>query len=79
MGGLALDNTHAFTMGSLSFGHNGTVIDYPLLGMTDAVADTDSEHLFRHLLGHLDLTSVHVVCGHREQAAMTARRQSHPS
>lgn len=54
MGGLTLENTHPFTMGSLSFGHNGTVIDYPLLGVTDAVGDTDSEHLFRHLVAHLD-------------------------
>ena len=49
-----LENTHPFTMDSLSFGHNGTVIDYPLLGVTDAVGDTDSEHLFRHLVAHLD-------------------------
>ncbi len=54
MGGLALENTHPFTTGSLSFGHNGTVIDYPLLGVTDTVGDTDSEHLFRHLLAELD-------------------------
>lgn len=54
VGGLTLENTHPFTMGSLSFGHNGTVIDYPLLGVTDAVGDTDSEHLFRHLVAHLD-------------------------
>ncbi len=54
MGGLTLENTHPFTMGSLSFGHNGTVIDYPLLGVTDAVGDTDSEHLFRHLVARLD-------------------------
>jgi hypothetical protein len=30
------------------------VIDYPRLGVTDTVGETDSEHLFRYLLAHLD-------------------------
>jgi len=42
VGGLALENTHPFTLGSLSFGHNGTVIDYPLLEIEDVAGDTDS-------------------------------------
>jgi predicted glutamine amidotransferase len=54
LGGLSLENTHPFTFGSLSFGHNGTVIDYPRLGITDAQGDTDSEHLFRYLVAHFD-------------------------
>ena len=54
VGGLTLENTHPFTLGGLSFGHNGTVIDYPLLGVTDARGETDSEHLFRYLVAHFD-------------------------
>jgi glutamine amidotransferase len=54
VGGLTMENTHPFTMGSLSFGHNGTVIDYPLLGVTDAEGETDSEHMFRYLVAHFD-------------------------
>jgi predicted glutamine amidotransferase len=54
VGGLTPENTHPFTMGSLSFGHNGTVIDYPRLGVEDAVGETDSEHLFRYLLANFD-------------------------
>jgi len=54
VGGLTLENTHPFTFGSLSFGHNGTVIDYPRLGVTDAEGETDSEHLFRYLVAHFD-------------------------
>ena len=54
VGGLALENTHPFTLGSLSFGHNGTVIDYPLLEIEDVAGDTDSEHLFRYLVAHFE-------------------------
>ena len=31
MGGLALENTHPFCLGSYSFGHNGTILRYPRL------------------------------------------------
>lgn len=54
VGGLTLENTHPFTFGGLSFGHNGTVIDYPRLGVTDARGESDSEHLFRYLVAHFD-------------------------
>ena len=54
VGGLTLENTHPFTFGALSFGHNGTVIDYPRLGVTDARGESDSEHLFRYLVAHFD-------------------------
>jgi predicted glutamine amidotransferase len=54
VGGLTLENTHPFTLGSLSFGHNGTVIDYPQLGADGAEGETDSEHLFRYLVEHFD-------------------------
>ncbi len=54
VGGLTLENTHPFTLGGLSFGHNGTVIDYPLLGVDGARGETDSEHLFRYLVANFD-------------------------
>ena len=31
MGGLTLENTHPFCLGSYSFGHNGTILRYPRL------------------------------------------------
>jgi predicted glutamine amidotransferase len=53
MGGLALENTHPFTLGTYSFSHNGTVVRYPRLLEHERagapLGDTDSEHLF-HLL-----------------------------
>jgi predicted glutamine amidotransferase len=58
VGGLSLENTHPFTMGPYSFCHNGTIIDYPLLGMDGAHGDTDSEHFFRLLMSRLDLRDV---------------------
>ena len=54
VGGLTPENTHPFTLGSYSFGHNGTVIDYPLLGAEGVQGQTDSEHLFRYLMMHFD-------------------------
>jgi len=54
MGGLSPENTHPFVIGRHSFGHNGTIIDYPLLGVTGARGDTDSEHFFRLLMDRLD-------------------------
>jgi glutamine amidotransferase len=55
MGGLSLANTHPFVLGPYSFGHNGTIIDYPVLGVSGAEGDTDSEHFFRLLMSRLDL------------------------
>jgi predicted glutamine amidotransferase len=57
MGGLALANTHPFTLGSYSFGHNGTILRYPRLLEPDVKAplgDTDSEAFFNFLMARYD-------------------------
>jgi predicted glutamine amidotransferase len=57
MGGLAEENTHPFCMGNYSFGHNGTVIEYPRLlgdGVRKPVGQTDSELLFNFLMRDYD-------------------------
>jgi len=57
MGGLSLVNTHPFTLGSYSFGHNGTIVRYPRLlgaGVSAPVGDTDSEHFFNLLMSAYD-------------------------
>ena len=54
MGGLALENTHPFCLGSYSFGHNGTILRYPRLlehpSVTAPNGDTDSEAFFNFLM-----------------------------
>ncbi|MEA2331245.1 MAG: hypothetical protein QOH58_1383 [Thermoleophilaceae bacterium] len=54
MGGLALENTHPFCLGSHSFGHNGTILRYPRLLEDPRVerpqGDTDSEAFFNFLM-----------------------------
>jgi predicted glutamine amidotransferase len=54
MGGLALENTHPFCLGSYSLGHNGTILRYPRLLEHPSVArpsgDTDSEAFFNFLM-----------------------------
>ena len=54
MGGLALENTHPFCLGSYSFGHNGTILRYPRLLQHPSVTlpngDTDSEAFFNFLM-----------------------------
>jgi predicted glutamine amidotransferase len=58
MGGLALENTHPFTLGSYSFGHNGTILRYPRLlehpSVTPPNGDTDSEAFFNFLMTTYD-------------------------
>jgi predicted glutamine amidotransferase len=57
MGGLAEENTHPFCLGSYSFGHNGTVLEYPCLledGVRRPAGQTDSEHLFNFLMRDFD-------------------------
>ena len=58
MGGLAPENTHPFTLGSYSFGHNGTILRYPRLldepGVTPPHGDTDSEVFFNYLMACYD-------------------------
>jgi predicted glutamine amidotransferase len=57
MGGLSLANTHPFTLGNYSFGHNGTVLHYPKLldgGVRPPEGQTDSEVLFHFLMQDYD-------------------------
>jgi predicted glutamine amidotransferase len=57
MGGLTAANTHPFSLGSYSFGHNGTIMRYPRLlepGVAPPAGDTDSEAFFHFLMAHYD-------------------------
>jgi glutamine amidotransferase len=57
MGGLALENTHPFCLGSNSFGHNGTVLEFNRLtepGVRPAAGETDSERVFNLLMRDFD-------------------------
>ena len=58
MGGLALENTHPFCLGSYSFSHNGTIVRYPRLLEHPLVAspsgETDSEAFFNFLMTTYD-------------------------
>jgi predicted glutamine amidotransferase len=57
MGDLSLRNTHPFALSSYTFGHNGTILQYPRLlepGMRSPAGDTDSEHLFNLLMRDYD-------------------------
>jgi predicted glutamine amidotransferase len=57
MGGLTLVNTHPFCLGNYSFGHNGTVLNYPRLlesGVARPAGETDSEALFNFLMRDYD-------------------------
>ena len=58
MGGLSLVNTHPFSLGTYSLGHNGTIVRYPRLlehqGVSTPIGDTDSEHFFNLLMSGYD-------------------------
>jgi predicted glutamine amidotransferase len=57
IGGLTLENTHPFCLGSWSFGHNGTVLRWPRLlesGVRRPKGQTDSEALFNFLMRDMD-------------------------
>jgi predicted glutamine amidotransferase len=57
MGGLTLANTHPFCLGNYSFGHNGTVIEWPRLlerGVRPPEGETDSEVVFNRLMRDYD-------------------------
>ena len=61
LGGLTLVNTHPFVLGNYSFGHNGTVIDYPRLlepGVQRPAGETDSEAIFNYLMRYFDPAEV---------------------
>jgi predicted glutamine amidotransferase len=57
MGDLSLANTHPFSLGSYTLGHNGTIISYPRLlepGMRRPKGNTDSEHFFNLIMDDYD-------------------------
>ena len=57
IGGLTVENTHPFCLGSYSFSHNGTIIDYPRLlerGVAKPHGDTDSEVFFNLMMRDFD-------------------------
>jgi predicted glutamine amidotransferase len=57
MGGLTMENTHPFCLGSNSFGHNGTVLCFNRLldpGVSPPAGQTDSECVFNLLMRDYD-------------------------
>jgi glutamine amidotransferase len=57
IGGLTAENTHPFCLGSYTFSHNGTIIDYPRLlepGVARPTGETDSECFFNFLMREFD-------------------------
>jgi glutamine amidotransferase len=51
------ENTHPFCLGPYSFSHNGTILNFTRLfdsGIERPHGDTDSEHLFRLVMHHID-------------------------
>lgn len=57
MGGLSDANTHPFCLGSYSFSHNGTILDFPRLaesGLAAPHGSTDSEVFFNLLTRDFD-------------------------
>src|SRR4051812_45810918 len=56
-GGLSLENTHPFCLGSYSFSHNGTIVDCPRLlepGVARPRGQTDSECFFNLMMRDFD-------------------------
>jgi predicted glutamine amidotransferase len=78
MGGLALENTHPFCLGSHTLGHNGTIVRYPRLLDDPRVArpkgDTDSEAFFNFLMACYDCSDA--VGSLRHAVAETVKRSS---
>jgi predicted glutamine amidotransferase len=57
IGGLSPENTHPFCLGTYSFSHNGTVIDFGKLAGPEVQkphGTSDSEYLFNHIVCHFD-------------------------
>ena len=57
MGGLTPENTHPFCLGNYTFGHNGTVLEWPRLlepGVARPAGQTDSEAVFNFLMRDYD-------------------------
>jgi predicted glutamine amidotransferase len=77
MGDLSLANTHPFSLGSYTLGHNGTIISYPRLldaNMRRPRGDTDSEHLFNLLMEGYDCAAP--VESLRRALARTVKRSA---
>ena len=78
MGGLALENTHPFCLGSHTLGHNGTIVRYPRLLEDPRIArpkgDTDSEAFFNFLMACYD--SSDAVGSLRHAVTTTVKRSS---
>jgi predicted glutamine amidotransferase len=57
-GGLALENTHPFCLGSYSFSHNGSIVEYTRLldqpGVAQPSGATDSEAFFNLMMRDFD-------------------------
>jgi predicted glutamine amidotransferase len=74
MGGLTLENTHPFCLGSYSFSHNGTILRYPRLleepGVRQPDGETDSEAFFNLLMACYD--SGHPIESLRRTVRFTA-------
>ncbi|MBX5468320.1 MAG: class II glutamine amidotransferase [Thermoleophilaceae bacterium] len=57
MGGLVMENTHPFTLGSYSYCHNGTIPGFARLlkpGVMEPKGQTDSESFFNFLMRDFD-------------------------
>jgi glutamine amidotransferase len=57
MGGMTPENTHPFCLGSYSFSHNGTIMNFKSLlepDVPEPVGTTDSEHFFNFLMHDFD-------------------------
>jgi predicted glutamine amidotransferase len=77
MGGLELENTHPFCHDNYCFGHNGTIINFASLLEADVkrpMGQTDSEHLFNHLLARLGGDDV--IASLRNAIATTIERST---
>jgi predicted glutamine amidotransferase len=77
MGDLRLENTHPFSLGCYTLGHNGTIVDYPRLrvsGMRKAAGDTDSEHFFNLLMSDYD--PAHPAASLRRALTRTVERSA---
>ena len=73
MGGLSLENSHPFSLGSYTFSHNGTLLRFPRLlepGVQRPRGQTDSEHLFNYLMRDLDPADITGSLRHAVTAAV---------
>jgi glutamine amidotransferase len=75
IGGLKPENTHPFCLGSYSFAHNGTILNFTRLleaGAAPAHGETDSEHFFNLVIHHIH--SADTIEGLREAVEAVIER-----